>query len=229
MSSTRPIKEMPSHQEIQAFREQLMHWYAYNSRSFPWRKKSATNYHKILAEVLLQRTRAETIDAFFPVFIKRFPSWRSLSTATESDLEAFLKPVGLWRQRTASLKALATEMTKRRGRFPKNREDIERLPGVGQYIANSILLFCHGKSEPLLDANMARVLERFFGPRTLADIRYDPYLQQLSGAVVNGKDPRIINWAILDFAAKICLLLRPKCSECPLNLKCKYATSSIRD
>lgn len=27
---------------------------------------------------------------------------------------------------------------------------------------------------------MARVLERYFGPRKLADIRYDPYLQDLA-------------------------------------------------
>ena len=224
MSETRPTKEIPNHRDIQAFRKQLISWYTRHGRTFPWRKKSATHYQKILAEIFLQRTRAETIETFLSGFINRFPSWKTLSMAKESDLESFLKPIGLWRQRAASLKALATEMAKRGGRFPKEREDIEKLPGVGQYIANSIFLFCHGKPEPLLDVNMARVLERFFGPRILADIRYDPYLQKLSGAVVNGKDPRIINWAILDFASKICLSSQPKCSECPINKNCKYLT-----
>ena len=44
-------------------------------------------------------------------------------------------------------------------------------------VANAILLVCHEQPEPLLDSNMARVIERVFGPRKLADIRYDPYLQ----------------------------------------------------
>ena len=35
---------------------------------------------------------------------------------------------------------------------------------------------------------MARVLERYFGPRNLADIRYDPYLQELAHKVVDADD-----------------------------------------
>jgi hypothetical protein len=59
----------------------------------------------------------------------------------------------------------------------------------GQYIANAVLLLCHGEPQPLLDVNMARVLERVFGPKKLADIRYDPYLQQLAMRIVQCKKP----------------------------------------
>ena len=111
-------------------------------------------------------------------------------------------------------------MAKKNGRFPRDREGIEALPGVGQYIANAILLLCHGKAQSLLDANMARVLERLFGPRELADIRYDPYLQQLALKVVQCKEAKDINWAILDVAATICLISNPRCDECPLISMC---------
>jgi A/G-specific adenine glycosylase len=117
-------------------------------------------------------------------------------------------------------------MTKRRGVFPRRREEIEKLPNIGQYIANAILLLCHGEPQPLLDVNMARVLERFFGPRTLADIRYDPYLQSLAKAVVNSSDPVLINWAILDHATLICRISGPLCSGCPLSSKCKFAKAN---
>ncbi len=45
-------------------------------------------------------------------------------------------------------------------------------------------LLCNRKPRPLLDVNMSRVLERYFGPRSLADIRYDPYLQNLAQRLV---------------------------------------------
>ena len=198
-----------------------MRWYLTDGRKFPWRKRTVLKYELIIAEVLLQRTKAETVASFFPTFIKRFPSWKILATTKETELKKFLKPIGLWRQRSAAIKKLSAEMAKRHGRFPKTRDEIEELPGVGQYIANAILMFCQDEPQPLLDVNMARVLERFFGPRKLADIRYDPYLQKLAREILPRKRYKEFNWAILDFASIICKSHRPGCNKCVLKAKCR--------
>jgi A/G-specific adenine glycosylase len=212
--------------KISDFQIRIIGWYNNYGRHFPWRKKTASNYQKIISEALLQRTRAETVAAFFPAFIQAFPSWTSLASASETDLQLFLKPIGLWRRRAVSLIAFSQAMDIRRGRFPRTREEIESLPSVGQYIANAILLFCHGEPQPLLDAGMARVLERVFGERKMADIRYDPYLQKLSRSVVSCADAIIMNWAILDLAAMLCRPRSPKCPICPLQKICRYARVS---
>lgn len=206
-----------------AMRRTLLRWFEKNGRVFPWRRKEASTYQKVIAEFLLQRTRAETVSAFFKGFISHFPTWKSLSDATVEDIGAFLKPIGLWQRRSESLAALAKAMILRGGQFPATRDEIEALPGVGQYIANAILLFSVGQAEPLLDINMARVLERVFGPRKLVDIRYDSYLQTISRQVVRGKKAAEVNWAILDLAAKLCTLKNPKCVKCPLKKHCRFA------
>lgn len=206
------LKETPSLAEIEQFRTWLLDWHVEHGRTFPWRQRSASCYKKIIAELLLQRTRAEAVAAFYPRFLARFPSWAELAQATEEELRSFLQPIGLWRRRAESMRKLANEMVKRRGRFPRTRHELESLPGIGQYVASAILLLCYCESQPLLDANMARVLECRFGPRKLADIRYDPYLRDLAKAVVSGEDPITINWAILDYAALVC---RPKLPDCP--------------
>lgn len=214
---------LPSKRDIVWFQRRLLGWFNVHGRRFPWREEAASGYVKILSEVLLQRTRAEVVAGFLPEFVRQFPSWDVLATATEEDLQGYLQPLGLWRRRAASLEKLAREMARKKGKFPRTREEIEELPNVGQYIANAILLFCHGDPQPLLDVNMARVLERFFGPRKLADIRYDPYLQSLARMVVDTKDPVVLNWAILDHAAMICKLSRPLCGDCPVMKRCKFA------
>ena len=214
-----------SNSAIRHFRGELCKWYRHHGRDFPWREQSASNYHKIIAEVLLQRTRADTVAQFFPAFVARYPSWSQLAKANKDELIEFIRPLGLWRRRATTLLTLATEMAKRDGRFPKDRKQIEALPGVGQYIANSIMLLCHHCPQPLLDINMARVLERYFGPRTLSDIRCDPFLQRLAMLVVDCPDSIAINWAILDFAARTCLVSFPKCAECTLAPECKFAKS----
>ena len=211
---------------IHHFRANMLEWHRQHGRRFPWRKRSTSNYNKIIAEILLQRTRAETVAQFFPIFITRYPSWPQLATANKNELMTLIRPVGLWRRRSTTLINLAKEMDKRNGKFPKDREQIEALPGVGQYIANSIMLLCHNRPQPLLDTNMARVLERYFGPRKLRDIRYDPYLQRLAMIVVDCPDAVVLNWAILDFAASACSIRSPRCGECSLARECRYAKES---
>ena len=73
---------------------------------------------------------------------------------------------------------------------------------------------------------MARVLERYFGPRTLSDIRYDPYLQHLARLVVDCRDAIDLNWAILDFATRTCSIRLPKCGQCTLASECRFANES---
>ena len=211
-----------SRESIEHFRRVLLEWSAAHGRRFPWRNRSASKYVKIVAEMLLQRTRAETVARFLPEFISHYPSWSQLANAKEEELRDFIRPIGLWRSRAPALIRLATELSRRNGRFPKKRGEIEQLPGVGQYIANSVMLLCHHEPYPLLDANMARVLERNFGCRKLRDIRYDPYLQELARAVVDCTETLALNWAILDFAARVCKTRSPKCSECPLASTCKF-------
>jgi A/G-specific adenine glycosylase len=204
----------------------ILRWFDTNGRKFPWREKGATTYEQVIAEFLLQRTRAETVSAYFSAFTSRFPSWKSLSEATVEEVADSLKPIGLWRRRSVSLTELAKEMTRRGGRFPASRHEVEALPGVGQYIASAIMIFSADQAEPLLDVNMARVLERVFGPRKLVDIRYDPYLQDLARRVVRSSESKRLNWAILDLAALVCTTRAPRCDRCPLKRSCRFFRQS---
>lgn len=201
----------------------MLAWYDSHGRAFPWRRPSASTYRKIVAEILLQRTRAETVSTFFPAFASRFPSWKRLSQATEEDLRAFLQPLGLWRRRADTLQKLALEINRRRGRFPRTRDELQSLPGIGQYVANAVLVQVHGEPAPLLDGGMARVLERYFGARELVDIRHDPYLQDLSHRVVDHERPVEISWALLDLGAMICTPRKPRCDLCPVRRGCRWA------
>lgn len=208
--------------KIKFFQKRLLQWYKLNGRRFYWRKKGLSNYQYIIAEVLLQRTRAETVANFYPDFITEFPNWKSLANSDLQRIENYLRPIGLYRQRSVRLKNLAIEMVKRNGKLPKDRQELESIPFMGQYIANAVELVIFNESSPLVDVNMARVLERFFGPKKLADIRYDPYLQKLSREIVKHESTKEINWAILDFAALICKARYPHHKSCPLRENCTF-------
>jgi len=208
--------------DIEFFQNTLLDWYSENGRSFPWRRKSATIYELIISEVFLQRTKAETVSKFLSKFFKKYPTWKQLGEATIEELKEILKPLGLYNQRGTRLYKLAQELKIKNGRFPSERNQVADLPMMGQYITNAFELYILKKKAPLLDVNMARLLERFFGERKKADIRHDPYLQTLAYRVVNVEKSKELNWAILDFAALVCKKVHPSCKACPLIKSCTY-------
>jgi A/G-specific adenine glycosylase len=204
------------------FQQTLLNWYDTNGRHFPWRNKRLTQYQIIIAETLLQRTKAETVSKFYSQFIKDFPNWKSVAQADTDTIEQYLKPIGLYKQRAKRLKNLALEIAKRKGKLPRDRTELESIPFMGQYIVNAVELIIYNQPSPLLDVNMSRLLERYFGKRKMADIRYDPYLQSLSFKIVTNPRSKELNWAILDYAAIICKPKIPLCTACELRLKCLY-------
>jgi A/G-specific adenine glycosylase len=219
---------LPSAHRVSLIQRNLLRWYSNNDRGYPWRRASATKYQRVIAEVLLQRTKADVVGKMFNSFIKTYPSWKRLGEASRGELEEVLRPLGLWKRRAVSMNALASAMSLRQGRFPKERRLLEELPAVGQYVCNAILLFDQGVCRPLLDVNLARVFERLFGPRKLADIRYDPFLQAVSLRIVQHKTPSLLNWAFLDLAALVCTIRSPKCEICPLRANCCYGSKLKR-
>lgn len=221
MSSADPLTRGEK-RKLTRLRSDLLKWAGENGRDFPWRSAGASTYERIVVEVLLQRTTASAVANFYPAFVGRFPGWETLAAASPGDLELFLKPLGLWRRRAASLLGLARYAVSVSGEFPRGAASHAQIPAVGQYVSNAISMFQHGAQSPLLDVNMARVIERFVRPRRLADIRYDPWLQAAAHWLVRGEHPARINWAVLDFAAIVCKARTPLCPSCPVNSRCRY-------
>ena len=210
--------------QIARARTKLLAWFGKHERSFPWRSASASVYERVCVEVLLQRTRAETVANLYSSFFDKYPDWARLAAAPVRELEEALKPIGLWRRRARSVSALAQYADEHGGVFPDNERDLSLVPAVGQYVANAILLFQYGKPKPLIDVNMARFLERYIRPRRLADIRHDPWLQDACHWLVDCEDPVRVNWATLDHSAITCRARIPFCSSCDLHARCNFVS-----
>ena len=224
MSSPDPLLRGEK-RKLTRLRKDLVDWASREGRDLPWRREGARRYEQVVVEVLLQRTTAAAVADFYDAFFRRFGSWETLASAELVDLEEFLRPLGLWRRRAASLLGLARYAVAAGGQFPSDQRAHREIPAVGQYVSNAIAMFYHGQAKPLIDVNMARVIERFIRPRRLADIRYDPWLQEAAHWYVRGPDAQAANWAMLDFAASICKARQPRCEVCPVRSRCAYFKS----
>ena len=208
---------------LEAFQRAILQWSTGCSRSFPWRRADRWPYELVVAEVLLQQTRAEHVAEVFADIIDRCPDWSELAGIPIVELEKLLMPLGLYRRRAASLHALAEEVALRG--LPETASELEQLPGIGQYMARAIAAQLFNEVVAPIDTNVTRILERVFGPRTLADIRYDPVLQHLALRLVPPADPGGYLLALLDFASIVCRSHSPQCQVCPVS-SCRFRFAS---
>ena len=206
----------------------LLSWLHDYGRQLPWRCGTMEPWQVLVVEMLLQQTGAGRVAAFVPAFLADFPSLHALALADEQQLAARLATLGLQNRRASRLVSLARALLARDERVPNSKQELESLPGVGPYVAAAFLSIVLEEPEPMVDVNMARVIERLYGPRTLADIRYDPHINGIARRLIRlSSRPKEFNWAVLDLGAAHCKARSPSCHGCPLLEVCPFGQRRV--
>jgi A/G-specific adenine glycosylase len=213
---------MPESNQIQKeFAVRLLIWYRKNKRDFPWRR-TKNPYQILIAEILLQRTKAEQVEPVFEKFVKKFPNAHVLAKADINEIEECIAPLGL-RKRGRMLKQLGKELVERHlGEVPRDAAALLELKGVGHYAANAVLCFAYGEDAPIVDWNVARVVERIWGRTMKRAPHTDKDLFKFVSQLIPKGKGREFNLALLDFSAKICKPRNPNCKICFLSEMCNF-------
>jgi A/G-specific adenine glycosylase len=213
--------------DAQKFRMMLIEWGQENFRSFPWRL-TRDPYRILISEILLHRTQASQVLPIYEAFINRYPDVHALALATREELHEVLYSLGL-RWRIDLLQEMGKElMTRFGGQIPQGRADLLSLPGVSDYIANAVRCFAWDKPEPLIDTNVVRVVSRVFELQAKDSSRRNSYYRKLITALVDPKEPRMYNYALLDLASLVCTKKQlPDCIKCPVRNFCVYGRQNL--
>lgn len=204
----------------------LLTWGAANFRDLPWRHPGVSEWHFLIAEVLLKREIGERAAPIWAELIRRYPTPARLARARRTSLVRILKPLGLQNQRADTLLRLAKIIKDEfEGQLPPY-ETLLKLPGVGPYAAGALEIFVRGGRVPLLDPNIVRIGTRFFGLKATSARERRHLAQMILDHAPHG-DEASYYYALLDLGAKVCRT-KPKCAECPLSSHCNYARANSR-
>jgi A/G-specific adenine glycosylase len=207
---------------FEGIQSDLYSWYKKNRREFSWRKKIRDPYEVMVCEVMGQQTQASRIQEYLPRFVKRFPTIESLAHARKSDLIKQWQGLG-YNRRALNLQRTAIELSGKP--FPKKVEELLKLPGIGKYTANAILIFAFNQPLAAVDVNVERVLSRLY--RRMPDhntMLSKDIIFPLSQSILPLRNSRLWHEALMDFGATVCTKRNPKCDQCPLYLNCKSNT-----
>lgn len=210
----------------------LTHWYQKNSRELPWRsdfKKFKSPYHVWVSEIMLQQTVIAAVIPKYKSFVKQFPDVKSLSKASEQDLQKATAGLGYYRR--FKMMHEAAQMIDKATKFPANFKDLKNLRGVGEYTASAISSICFSEPQAVVDGNVERLLCRVF------DIRLPPNHPQLKKVfkktlddIICQTSPGDFNQGAMEIGQLICTPNSPSCEICPLAKFClskKRSTQAI--
>ena len=198
----------------------ILSWYRQTGRSLPWRR-TRRPYRVLLSEVMLQQTQVSRVEQKYPEFLRKFPTLRALAHAPQRDVIMAWRGLG-YNNRAVRLHALAKHLHgDKGGRFPRDVEALNRLPGIGRYTAHAIAAFAFGQQHPVVDVNVRRVLSRFFfRMKTTAALVDESTAWRIAGEVLPAGKAYDWNQALMDLGATVCTAARPRCMGCPVATVC---------
>src|SRR5690242_2045653 len=143
-----------------SFAARLLAWHARHGRhDLPWQQRR-TPYRVWVSEIMLQQTQVATVIAYYRRFLRRFPTVQSLADAPQDEVLHLWTGLGYYARARNLQKAAQLIRDQQGGRFPKDMEAVQALPGIGRSTAGAILALSTGQRHAILDGNVKRVLAR---------------------------------------------------------------------
>ncbi|HEY9770061.1 MAG TPA: helix-hairpin-helix domain-containing protein, partial [Coleofasciculaceae cyanobacterium] len=198
------------------FCDRLLIWAKCNLRDYSWRR-TTDPYSILVAEFLIQRTDADTVAPIYEAFLTEYPTLERLASADVEDIAKLLQPLGLFFRAERLSETAKIIIEKYEGKVPQSETELLKLPGIGKYTARAILSQAFERPAAVLDTNVARILERFFGIKGGRVKSRSLILQNAAEIIAPQSEVGRWNLTLLDFGAKVCTARNPKCLQCPLS------------
>src|SRR5260221_4803773 len=215
--------------ELLEFRATLLEWFRAYQRDLPWRK-NRDPYRIWISEIMLQQTRVAAVIPYYEKFLACFPDVKSLAAAPQEEVLRLWSGLGYYSRARNLHKAAQQIVTKHGGKFPRHREEVLSLAGIGEYTAAAILSIAFDEKHAVLDGNVARVLARLEAIR--GDLR-EPNrwrnLQITASRLLAGESPGDSNQAMMELGATLCTPRAPQCLLCPIAQFCEARKLGIAE
>ena len=135
----------------------------------------------------------------------------------------YISSIGLFNTKAKNLVALSGLLVaNHHGHVPRDRESLEKLPGVGRKTANVVLNVAFGEPTIAVDTHIFRVANR-----TRLAVGNDPETveRRLLKFTPEEFRPNAHHWLILH-GRYVCVARTPKCPQCVLADLCEYPSKT---
>lgn len=146
---------------LRKFRTVILNYYKTHKRTMAWRDIKDP-YKIFVSEMMLQQTQVERVRIKFAEFISQFPTAAAVAAADKSDILKAWQGLGYNRRALFIKRACEEVVEKYGGIFPKDFDELQKLPGIGPSTAGALCAFAYNQPVLYVETNIRAVILHFF-------------------------------------------------------------------
>ena len=177
-------------------------------------------FELLVAVMLSAQCTDKRVNLTTPALFEAYPTTEAMAEATAEEIYDYIKSISYPNNKAKHLAAMARMLRDEfGGEVPSDREELQRLPGVGRKTANVVGAVLWQKEVMPVDTHVFRVSARI-GLTRNAKTPLQTELQ-LEKHIPSHLLPIAHHWLILH-GRYVCTARSPKCGECGISQWCKY-------
>lgn len=185
--------------------------------------KCALNYNKdyecLIAVMLSSQTKDSKVNEVTSILFSKYKSLNELNNANLNDIENIIKNLGLYKVKAKNIKEICNILINKYGsKVPSKKEELLKISGVGEKVANVVLIELFEIPEFPVDTHIKRISIRLGLSKNTNPINIEKDLKRTF---------KKENWISLHhkfifFGRDKCRAIRPDCINCKLQKYCNY-------
>lgn len=165
----------------------------------------------LVAVALSAQTTDRRVNLVTPALFARFPTAADYAAATPQAIEAYIKTVGLYRNKAKNLVRLGQALVERHGgTVPTSRAALAELPGVGNKTAGVVSMHLGADAAFPVDTHILRLAGRLGLSTAKTPDEVEADLQRLLPQPSWFKGHQLLIW----HGRRCCDARRPECHRC---------------
>ncbi|SHK28414.1 endonuclease III [Desulforamulus aeronauticus] len=179
--------------------------------------KFSTSFELLVAVVLSAQSTDAQVNRITERLFQKFRTPADFAALTPEELAEHIKGCGLFRNKSKFIVETSRIIAEQfNGNVPENREQLEKLPGVGRKTANVVLGVAFGQHTFPVDTHVHRLAHRL----GLAAGKTPEQTERELCALIPPELWQAVHHQIIQHGRKVCDARKPRCGECTLQALC---------
>ena len=180
------------------------------------------DYELVIAVMLSAQTTDISVNKVTPILFDKYKTLEELANASLFDVEEIIHSIGLYKNKAKNVIAIAkTLVNDYGGVVPSDKDELQKLPGVGNKTAGVIRAEIFHIPDLPVDTHILRISKRF----GLVNKDADPYEVEMKLKKLIDESRWIkTHHQLIHFGRYLCTARKPACESCKLAHLCNKTT-----
>lgn len=207
--------------------EGIIGWFSKNMPSAESELNYRTPFELLVAVILSAQCTDKRVNLVTPALFEAYPTAERMAQASADEIYELIKSVSYPNNKAKHLAGMARMlMAEFGGEVPSDRDELQRLPGVGRKTANVVGAVIWQQEVMPVDTHVFRVANRIgLTNRSKTPLQTELTLEK---NIPKQLLPVAHHWLILH-GRYVCTARAPKCAECGIASWCKSAPKQNAD